>query len=107
VGLTFKADRLIIQSVHADGAAEQAGLCPDDELVAAEGFRLTPENCGLRLEQQAPGTELKLAYFRREELRETRIILGERALDTHWIERIESPSEAQRTAFFEWTGSRL
>jgi predicted metalloprotease with PDZ domain len=107
LGLTFKADRLIVQSVQADGPAEEAGLCPDDELVAAEGFRLTPENCGLRLEQQSPGTTLKLTYFRREELRETQITLGERALDTHWIERIESPSEAQRTAFFEWTGARL
>ncbi len=88
VGLTFKADRLVIQTVHSDGPAERAGLCADDELVAADGFRLTPDSCALRLEQQTPGTVLKLTYFRREELRQTELTLGERALDTFWIERL-------------------
>jgi len=104
LGLTFKQDRLVIQSVLSDGPAEQAGLCPDDELMAADGFRLTPENCALRLEQQSPGKEVRLTYFRREELHETVLIMGERPLDTYWIERMESPSDAQRQAFLDWTG---
>ncbi len=107
LGLTFKPDRLVIQSVLSDGPAEQAGLSPDDELMAADGFRLTPESCALRLEQQAPGKEVRLTYFRREELRETVLILGERALDTCWIERVESPTDAQRKAYLDWTGSPL
>ena len=107
LGLVFKADRLIIQSVHPDGPAELAGLCPDDELVAAEGFRLLPENWVQRLEQLTPGTAVRLTYFRREELREAVLTLGERALDTHWIERVSSPSEEQRAAFLAWTGSEL
>lgn len=105
LGLSFKADRLTVSAVYADGPAERAGLCPEDEIVAADGYRLSPETCPSRLEQQPPHTQVTLTFFRREELRSTVLTLGERPLDTYWIEKLDGASEAQRHAYREWLGS--
>ena len=104
LGLILKADRTVIQSVLSGSPAERAGLAPEDELLAADGFRLTAEGWQARLEGASPGTTLRLAYFRRDELRETKAVLTERPLDTFWIERLDAPSEAQQAAFQAWTG---
>ncbi len=107
LGLGFKPDRLTLQTVLSDGPAERAGLSPEDELIAADGYRLSPESVGLRLEQLPPKTSVRLAYFRRDELRQTVLTTEERPLDTCWIERVETPSEPQQAAFLAWAGGAL
>jgi len=107
LGLALKPDRLTVQTVFSDGPAERAGLSPDDELLAADGYRLTPDACSLRLEQLPAGTKTQLTYFRRDELRQTTLTVGERPLDTYWLERVETPTDAQKAAFLSWAGSAL
>jgi predicted metalloprotease with PDZ domain len=107
LGLLLKPDRaprLHIQSVLSGSPAERAGLCPDDELLAADGTRLHPESWQPRVEGLAPGTQVELAYFRRDELRRTVVELAERPQDTWWIERVEGATDAQRVAFADWLG---
>jgi predicted metalloprotease with PDZ domain len=105
--LTFKPDRLTLQTVFSDGPSERAGLSPDDELVAADALRLTPDNTALRLEQLPPGTAVRLSYFRRDELRQTVLTVAERPADTYWLERLENPTDAQKTAFQAWAGAAM
>jgi predicted metalloprotease with PDZ domain len=98
---------MIIQSVLSGSPAEAAGLSAEDELVAADGMKLAPENWQPRIEGQPPGNRIRVTYFRRDELRETGVVLAELPADTWWIERIDAPSEAQREAFRAWTGQSL
>ncbi len=102
LGLLLKGTSVL--SVLAGGPAERAGLCPEDELVAVDGFRLHAEGAPLRLEGHPPGTRLRLSLFRRDELRTHEVELADRPEDTLWIERLEAPSEEQRAAFQDWTG---
>ncbi len=107
LGLVLKPDRaprLHIQSVLSGSPAELAGLCPEDELLAADGTRLQSDSWQSRLEGLAPGTRVELVYFRRDELRRTVAELVERPQDTWWIERVEGASDGQREAFAAWLG---
>ncbi len=107
LGLLLKperAPRVQIQSVLSQSPAERAGLCPDDELLAADGTRLHHEGCQSRIEGLAPGARVEITYFRRDELRHTVVELAERPQDTHWIERLEGTTEGQRSAFAAWLG---
>jgi predicted metalloprotease with PDZ domain len=106
-GLLLKADRaprLHVQSVLSGSPAERAGLCPDDELLAADGTRLQADSWQSRLEGQPPGTPVEITYFRRDELRRTTVELAERPQDTYWIERLEGATDGQRAAFAAWLG---
>ncbi|MHB8420274.1 MAG: M61 family metallopeptidase [Myxococcales bacterium] len=103
-GALLRPGHLTVQSVLSGSPAERAGLAAEDELLAAEGFRLHPDGWQTRLEGQPPGTRVELAYFRRDELRQTSVELAERPQDTFWIERVEGASEAQRAAFSDWLG---
>jgi predicted metalloprotease with PDZ domain len=106
-GVQLRAERAVIQSVLSGSPAERAGLSAEDELVAADGLRLAPESWQLRIEGQPPGSQIRVSYFRRDELRETTVVLAEAPTDTWWIERIDPPSEAQRAAFRAWTSQTL
>lgn len=98
---------MTLQTVLSDGPGEKAGLAPEDELVAADGYRLSPENVSLKLEQLPPKTSVQLTYFRREEMRQAVLTTEERPLDTCWLERVELPTEAQKAAFLAWAGGPL
>ncbi|HUB09274.1 MAG TPA: PDZ domain-containing protein [Myxococcales bacterium] len=106
-GALVKPGHLTVQGVLAGSPAERAGLEAEDELAAADGFRLHPDGWQARVEGQPPGTRIELAYFRRDELRRATVELGERPQDTYWIERVEGVSEAQRAAFQAWVGHPL
>jgi len=106
-GVQLRPDRAVIQSVLSGSPAENAGLSAEYELVAADGLRLLPESWQQRIEGQPPGTQLRISYFRREELREATVVLAEPPQDTWWIERIDPPTDVQRAAFRAWTSQAL
>lgn len=62
--------------------AEQAGLAPDDELVALDGEKLDGGTVATRLEEKRPGERGTLHYFRRGQLRSCTVVFGERPRDT-------------------------
>ena len=62
-----RPDGLILTHVIAGGAAQAAGLSPDDRLVAIGGERVTAANIDLLVKRMsAEGAELH--YFRRDRL---------------------------------------
>lgn len=69
--------RLVIAEVLREGPAWQAGLNPDDELLAIEGYRVTPGAYPERLRQYRPGTRITVLVARREKLVELPVVLGD------------------------------
>jgi predicted metalloprotease with PDZ domain len=98
--------KLTVQSVREGGPAWVAGLYPEDEIVAEGSFRVDRAALWDRLCERGPGRRVRLAVFRRDELVEVEVPLGEAPEDTVWLEPApEAPPEA-RAAFEAWCGAR-
>jgi len=99
--------RLAVKSVREGSPAWTAGLYADDEIIAESGFRL--ERAGLwdRMRQVGAGGTLRLTVFRRDELVEVPVVLGEMPLEAVWLEAVEEPTAPQQAAFEAWTGAKL
>jgi predicted metalloprotease with PDZ domain len=69
--------RTIVQSVATDGAAELAGLAPQDDLLALDGLRVTAGGLDRRLRDFSPGDVIDIAYFRNDCLFEGRLTFQE------------------------------
>jgi predicted metalloprotease with PDZ domain len=66
-----------VAAVHDGGAALHAGLSAGDVLVALDGLKITGSNLDGLLARYRPGDTVELHSFRRDELRFTRLKLGE------------------------------
>jgi predicted metalloprotease with PDZ domain len=97
--------KLTVQSVREGSPAHRAGLYAEDEIVAEDGFRVDRGALWERLRERGPGGELRLTVFRRDELVEVRVVLGEAPEDTVWLERDESAAPEARAAFASWCGA--
>ncbi|HVZ88570.1 MAG TPA: PDZ domain-containing protein [Polyangia bacterium] len=76
-GLALQPDRTIVRNVIPDSPAWAAGLTFNDEIVAVDGARVSGATFGKRIADHRPGARIKLAYFRRDELREAWLTLAE------------------------------
>ncbi|HEY4395392.1 MAG TPA: PDZ domain-containing protein [Polyangia bacterium] len=76
-GLVLQAERTTVRNVIPGSPAWKAGLTFNDEIVAVEGARVTAQSFAKRIADFRPGGRVRLAYFRRDELRETRLVLSE------------------------------
>jgi predicted metalloprotease with PDZ domain len=76
-GLTLQPERTIVRNVVPKSPAWRAGLTFNDEIVAVDGARVTPATFAKRVADRSPGARVRLAYFRRDELREARLTLAE------------------------------
>ncbi len=65
-----------MRNVVPESPAWRAGLTFNDEIVAVDGARVTPSTFAKRIADRSPGARVRLAYFRRDELREARLTLG-------------------------------
>jgi predicted metalloprotease with PDZ domain len=64
------------------GAAQAAGLCAGDVIVAVDGLKVSAKNLDQRLARYRPGDNATLHAFRRDELLEIRVQLHASPLDT-------------------------
>jgi predicted metalloprotease with PDZ domain len=77
MGVALHADRTTLRNVVPDSPAWRAGLTFNDELVAIDGARVTATTVGKRVGDRRPGDEVRVAYFRRDELRTATLTLAE------------------------------
>jgi predicted metalloprotease with PDZ domain len=91
--------------VYAGSAAMEAGLYADDEVVALDGFKVDGSALLARVDERAPGEQVRLTVFRRDRLVELPVILGEKPQDAVWLQRAEQPSEQQRGSWALWVGA--
>lgn len=97
--------KLKVASVREGSPAWRAGLYAEDELVAVDGLRAERAPLWDRLCELGSGGRLKLTVFRRDELVEVEVPLGEAPEDTLWIEPAAGATAAQRAAFTAWCGA--
>jgi predicted metalloprotease with PDZ domain len=67
----------MVRNVVPDSPAWKAGLTFADEIVAVDGARVTNATFAKRVGDRRVGDRVKVAYFRRDELRETVVTLAE------------------------------
>ena len=97
--------KLVVKEVREGSPAHRAGLYPEDEIVAESGFRIDRAALWDRLRERGPGGTLRLTVFRRDELVEVPVPLGEPPEDALWLEPLPEPTAAQRAAFQDWSGA--
>jgi len=81
---------LLVTGVRSDSPAEAAGLYAGDELIAIDGERMDATRLPARLAERSRGTTVRATVFRRDELLEIPVTLGEPPAETCAIVPIES-----------------
>jgi predicted metalloprotease with PDZ domain len=95
--------KLDVQSVQEGSPAHKAGLYAGDEIVAEDGFRVDRGALWDRLCERGAGGKLRLTVFRRDELVDVSVVLGEPQQDAIWLEPAPDANGAQRAAFEAWS----
>jgi predicted metalloprotease with PDZ domain len=98
--------RLVVKEVREGSPAHRAGLYAEDEIVAESGFRIDRAGLWERLRERGPGGALRLTVFRRDELVEVPVPLGEPPEDAVWLEPVPEATPAQKAAFEAWSGAK-
>jgi len=80
-------ERALVSTVYTGSPAAQAGLSAEDELIAFDGFRVTASSLNERLQERHPGERVQLTLFRRDQLREVSVLLGERPATACYLEK--------------------
>jgi predicted metalloprotease with PDZ domain len=104
LGIRVRTDqgRTVVDTVFADGPAYHTDISPGDEILALDGFRVTKETIGDRLAERSPGERVTLTYFRRDELRETRLTLGQRPYNRLAIRPQPDAAPGQQAVYEGW-----
>ncbi len=76
-GLALHADRTTVRNVVPDSPAWRAGLTFNDEIVAVDGARVAAPTFARRIADHLPGAEVRVTFFRRDELQEANVRLSE------------------------------
>ncbi|HWH08980.1 MAG TPA: PDZ domain-containing protein [Candidatus Thermoplasmatota archaeon] len=101
---TKEVDRRVrVASVLVDSPALAAGLAPEDELVALDGFQVKDkEALEKRLREREPGQRVRLHVFRRGELVALEATLGENPPEKWVIEEDPRATPAQKARRRRW-----
>ncbi|MDB5972871.1 MAG: hypothetical protein JWQ90_5321 [Hydrocarboniphaga sp.] len=87
-GLRLRPGEVSVAAVLSDSPALRAGLSAGDQLVAIDGLRVTAQNWTRRLDACDAGREVRVDYFRGEELLSTTLAPLAAPLDT-WTLTLE------------------
>lgn len=97
-----QSGRAVVETVFADGPAYHADLSVGDELIALDGFRIDETTLGERLAERLPGDRVTLTLFRRDELREVALTLGQRPYNEVKITPRPDATPEQRALYEGW-----
>lgn len=108
-GLTVKSEngKNFIKFVEVGSPAVQAGIDPDDELLAIDGLRISAEQLPERLKDYQPGDEITIALFHQDELVVRSLILAEPRPSSYRIVPAKQPTPAQEKNFRGWLKTEL
>lgn len=104
LGVRLKQEngRTVVETVFADGPAYHADLSAGDELIALDGFRVSRDTLDERLAGRQPGDLVTLTIFRRDELREATLALGQRPYNQVEIKPRPDATAEQRALYQAW-----
>jgi len=104
LGVTTKGQNAV--ATVLDGSpAMAAGLYPDDEVLALDGYRVDGNSLQQRTEEKRPGDAVTLTLFRREKLLTVPVTLGTKPSDAVYLARVEKPTDQQKAAYQSWLGA--
>jgi predicted metalloprotease with PDZ domain len=106
LGVNTKSEggRAVVSSTLSGSPAERAGLYAGDEIIAVDGFKVTESGLGDRLAARRPGDTVRLTLFRRDELREVPVVLGEAPKDKFEIVPAPGATESEKAFYRAWLG---
>ncbi len=109
LGMTVKSEngREAIKFVEAGSPAQQAGVDPEDELLAIDGLRVRAEQLSDRLKDYRPGDSIEITVFHQDELRTVAVTLAEPRPTNYQVVPVTNPSTAQKHNFEGWLGLSL
>jgi predicted metalloprotease with PDZ domain len=92
----FEGNRAILQGIDSDSPAMQAGLSPQDEIVALNQIRFDEKNAADLLASLKPHDPVSVYYFRHKKLHTCNLVGTDKPMDTLklYIKREISPQEA-------------
>lgn len=106
LGARFKSTngRLLITHVLHGGAAEAAGLSPNDEILAIDSWRVDEASLQARLADHAIGDTVQVTIFRADVLHTLPLTFNTPAPDALSLGQVDQPTAAQRRAYRQWLG---
>ncbi len=94
-----------IASVLDGSPAMEAGLYPDDDVLALDGLKVDGQALIGRCEEKKPGDKVVVTLFRRERLTDVEVTLGQKPADAVYLARVDRPTEEQKAAYRSWLGA--
>jgi predicted metalloprotease with PDZ domain len=98
----FSSGAMRLTQVLADGAAWRAGLETEDIVVAIDGKRVDEARFGVILADHKPGETVIVSFFRRDQLQQRKLTLGERYKSRPKVVAVARPTARQRALFQRW-----
>ncbi|MFN0057852.1 MAG: M61 family metallopeptidase [Planctomycetota bacterium] len=104
LGITTRTDggRLVVSSVKRATPGYDAGINVEDEIIAIEDYRVTPDGFEARLKQYAPGTAVAILVARRTRLMTLRATFGEKPKDLWTLEVHPDATAEQKLHLRSW-----
>ena len=94
-----------VNYVPTGSPAHQSGVYAGDEITAVDGWKVTRDNLSSLIEDHAPGDEVVIHLFRRGELREYTVTLGQAPPDTYRLHTRDDADDDQRALLQDWLGA--
>lgn len=98
------AGRLLVSSVRRETPAYAAGINVDDEILAIDDIRVSPDGLAARLEQYKPGDKIQLLVARRDRLTRLAVTLAPEPGRPYRLEVDPDATEAQKYRLITWIG---
>ncbi len=104
LGVRTKAvdGRIKLTHVLDGGAADQAGLAPNDELIAIDGWRVDHDTLQNRLADYSVGATVEVSFFRNDVLHTLPLTFTKPEYDQLTLERSAEPSAEQEANYRSW-----
>jgi predicted metalloprotease with PDZ domain len=94
-----------VAAVMDGSPAMEAGLYPEDEVVALDGYKTDGVSLLSRCDDRRPGETVRVTVFRRDKLMEIPVVLGQKPADAAYLTRVDKPTDAQKASFQAWLGT--
>jgi predicted metalloprotease with PDZ domain len=92
----------LVTSVEWDSPASLAGLSAQDEIIATDGVRATPQALSEILSSRKGGDTLRVYFSRRGVAQEIGVVLGRKSERTFHITPLPNPTPLQQAILDDW-----